>query len=90
MSKHSVIIISMLIFTAGPVSAQFETKVTGVGTTAASFLEIGVSARALGMGGAYTSVIDGPAALSYNPANIVWLQGTQVCLLYTSPSPRDS
>jgi len=78
MSKHSVTIIAMLIFTAGPVSAQFETKVTGVGTTAASFLEIGVSARALGMGGAYTSVIDGPAALSYNPANIVWLQGTQV------------
>ena len=78
MSKHSVTIIAMLIFTAGPVSAQFETKVTGVGTTAASFLEIGVSTRALGMGGAYTSVIDGPAALSYNPANIVWLQGTQV------------
>ena len=26
----------------------------------------------------YKSVIDGPAALSYNPANIVWLQGTQV------------
>ena len=43
MSKHSVTIIAMLIFTAGPVSAQFETKVTGVGTTAASFLEIGSS-----------------------------------------------
>lgn len=68
---------SLLIYIS-PVSAQFDTDVTGVGTTSASFLEIGVSARAMGMGGAYTSVIDGPAALSYNPANIVWLNGTQV------------
>lgn len=77
-SFHVLSILILLIFNFEPISAQFDTNVSGVGTTSASFLEIGVGARAMGMGGAYTSVIDGPAALSYNPANIVWLNGTQV------------
>lgn len=77
-SFHVLSILILLIFNFEQISAQFDTNVSGVGTTSASFLEIGVGARAMGMGGAYTSVIDGPAALSYNPANIVWLNGTQV------------
>lgn len=77
-SFHVLSILILLLFNFEPISAQFDTNVSGVGTTSASFLEIGVGARAMGMGGAYTSVIDGPAALSYNPANIVWLNGTQV------------
>lgn len=75
---HSLGLVVLLLINFEPLSAQFDSNVSGVGTTSASFLEIGVSARAMGMGGAYTSVIDGPAALSYNPANIVWLNGTQV------------
>lgn len=57
--------------------AQFQTEVNGAGTTAASFLEIGVGARAMALGGAYTAVADGPTALYYNPASIVWLAGYQ-------------
>jgi len=57
--------------------AQFQTEVSGVGTTAASFLEIGVGARAMALGGAYTAVADGPTALFYNPSSIVWLAGYQ-------------
>ncbi|MBT59340.1 MAG: hypothetical protein CL393_07410 [Acidiferrobacteraceae bacterium] len=78
MITRSVLLFCFFSIYTESVSAQFDTKVTGVGTTSASFLEIGVSARAMGLGGAYTSVIDGPAALTYNPANIVWLDGTQV------------
>jgi hypothetical protein len=57
--------------------AQFNTSVSGTGTTAAAFLEIGVGARAMGMGGAYTAISDGPTAMFYNPAAIVWMDGYQ-------------
>lgn len=59
-------------------SVQFETDVLEVGTSAASFLEIGVGARAMAMGGAYTSVANDPTALYYNPAGAVWVNGMQV------------
>lgn len=77
MQKYLLLLLT-IIFVAVPVFADFEIDVSGTGTTAASFLEIGVGARAMSMGGAYTSIIDGPTALYYNPANIVWLQGIQV------------
>lgn len=68
---------SILLFSTG-VFAQFETEVSGVGTNAATFLEIGVGARAMAMGGSYVSVANDPTALFYNPAGIVWLKGMQV------------
>ena len=59
------IIILFLIILQQFVWAQFTTEVNGAGTTAASFLEIGVGARAMAMGGAYTAIADGPTALFY-------------------------
>ncbi|RMF60471.1 MAG: hypothetical protein D6748_04020 [Calditrichaeota bacterium] len=61
---------------------QLRTDVTGVGTNAATFLEIGVGARAMAMGGAYVAVANDPTALYYNPAGIVWMENIQVELMH--------
>ena len=49
--------------------------VSKVGTTAASFLKIGVGARAIGMGGAFVSMATDASALYWNPAGIVFVNG---------------
>ena len=75
--------ILMLLFTlAGIGSAQFETNVSGVGTNASTFLEIGVGARAQAMGGAYAALSNDPSGLYYNPAGIVWVNSPQVELMH--------
>ncbi len=43
---------------------------SNVGTTAASFLDIGIGARSLAMGGAFTAVANDATALYWNPAGI--------------------
>ena len=53
-----------------------------VGTSGAQFLEIGVSARADGMGGAFVAVADDASALYYNPAGLVQLVGREVVLTW--------
>lgn len=55
------------LFLAGGLYAQ---EVSKTGTTAAKFLNIGIGPRANAMGGAYTAVADGPAAMAWNPAGI--------------------
>jgi len=55
------------------VSSRFVTDVSGAGTTAAAFLEIGVGARAMAMGGAFASVARDVTALYWNPAGIAWI-----------------
>lgn len=42
------------------------------GTTAASFLEIGVGSRAVAMGEAYVAVAEGPTATYWNSAGLGW------------------
>jgi hypothetical protein len=42
----------------------------GSGMTTANFLNIGVGARAVGMGGAFTAVADNPSAVYWNPAGL--------------------
>jgi len=51
--------------------------VTKTGTTAATFLSIGVGSRALGMGGAYVAVADDASALYWNPAGTARLEASQ-------------
>lgn len=48
------------------------------GSTTAGFLEIGVGARALGMGGAFTSIADNPSAVYWNPAGLRRMANSQV------------
>jgi hypothetical protein len=49
-----------------------------VGTAGAQFLEIGVSARAMGMGEAFLGVADDASALYYNPASLSLISQKEV------------
>lgn len=53
-----------------------------VGT--AAMLDIGMSARAMGMGGAHIAVADDAAVIYYNPAGLGFIDGHNVTSLYTS------
>ena len=58
--------------------------VSKTGTTAATFLEIGVGASAVGMGGAFVSVADNATALHWNPAGIAGHQRTDIAAVHTN------
>ena len=67
------------LFSPSDVRAQAK-----VGTTGAQFLEIGVSARAMGMAEAYTAVADDITCVYYNPAGLVYLYGREAAFSYIS------
>ena len=52
-----------------------------VGTTAAQFLGIGVGARAMSMGGAFTSMVGEPSSLYWNPGSIANVENDQAEIL---------
>ena len=53
-----------------------------VATTGYQFLEIGVGARAIGMGEAFIASVDDASAIYYNPAGLTALPGTQITFDY--------
>ena len=65
----------LILFLAYPQMghSQFVRNVSKVGTTAASFLEIEVGARALSMGSAFVGVADDITAMYWNPAGLARL-----------------
>jgi len=63
---------------------SFEGKVTNVGTTSGSFLEIGVGARAIGMGGAFVSTANDVSAIYWNPAGLGKLSRPEVLFVHTN------
>jgi hypothetical protein len=50
----------------------------------AAMLDIGLGARALGMGGAHIAVADDAAAVYYNPAGLAFIDGRHITSLYTN------
>jgi hypothetical protein len=69
--KTIKIIIAIWVFAAFIAGIFGEVTVAGeLGSTTAGFLKIGVGARAVGMGGAFTSIADNPSAVYWNSAGL--------------------
>lgn len=62
----------------------FNTNVSKRGTTAANFLSIGQSARAIGMGSAFVGVANDVSAIYWNPAGLTKTEGGQILVDHTS------
>lgn len=75
----AVAIMAVLI----PVQSLATEPFAKVGTYALPFLKIGVSARATGMGGAFTAISNDATATYWNPAGLTDLTRTDVSLSYT-------
>jgi len=54
----------------------------GPGTTGANFLKIGVGARAVAMGEAFTAVADDSTSLYWNPAGLARVEGGELSAMY--------
>ena len=59
-------------------SAAYAAKIhSAAGSTSATFLKIGVGARATSMAGAFTAIADDPYAVYWNPAGLVYSKGAK-------------
>ncbi|MCX6142408.1 MAG: PorV/PorQ family protein [Ignavibacteriales bacterium] len=77
-----VLICGSAVFLASAQSGS--QNVSKSGTTAATFLEIGVGAQAVGMGGAYVSVANNSTALHWNPAGVASLSEMTIDVVHTT------
>ena len=74
---RTVILVFSLFLIASLAAAQTSPTITKTGTTAASFLKIGVGARSVAMGGAYTAVANDVSSIYWNPAGLASMGGSQ-------------
>ncbi|MBN1348302.1 PorV/PorQ family protein [candidate division KSB1 bacterium] len=68
------IVIALLIFSFAQSDAISKDKPVKMGTTAASFLEIGVGSAAVGMGSAYTTMCEDLSAIYWNPSKLAHIR----------------
>jgi hypothetical protein len=75
-TMKKLIVMMLVLFLAGfsTVSAQFD----NVGTSAASFLKIGVGSRGEAMGGAFVAAVNDPTALYWNVAGLASLEYKEI------------
>lgn len=80
------ILVFVLAFSGSKVFAQrlSSTDISKTGTTVAQFLKIDVSARAIAMAGAFTSVSDDIGAIYTNPAGLARSVGYQTMFTHTN------
>jgi hypothetical protein len=77
-NKTAGLIISILALCLLPVDAARATRYAG------EFLEIGVGARALGLGGAYCALADDPSSFYWNPAGLARVTDFSVWGMYSN------
>src|SRR3989339_1843508 len=73
-------VLLMLTISIGIVNAALDSK---TGTVSASFLKIGIGARAAGMGEAFGAVADDVTAMYWNPAGVAQLEETQATFMHS-------
>lgn len=76
-------IISLIILIPGSLIFAQSKNLSKVGTTAATFLEIGIGATANGMGGAYVSIANDATSLYWNVAGAARLNQYEVDVVHT-------
>jgi len=79
--KKYITILLLIVIIPGLLSAKQFAK---VGTAAFQFLKLGVDARAIGMGEAYTAVTDDASSVYWNPAGLaVNMENSQIFVSHT-------
>ncbi len=74
MKRIAMLALAAALLLPGAAEAQLFAK---VGTFGAQFLQIGTSARATGMGSAFTAVADDASSVFWNPAGLVEVRGNE-------------
>lgn len=72
----------MAVALAGLMSVPSALLAGGVGTSGGNILSIGVGARAIAMGEAYTAMADDVSSLYWNPAGLALLNQSQASFMY--------
>lgn len=78
-SAKQIFLFLILIFSC---SSLFALGKKNIGTTGANFLKLGVNARAISMGEAYTAVSDGSDAIYWNPAGLDYVKGQSFSFMH--------
>ena len=73
-------VLLMLTISIGIVNAALDSK---TGTVSASFLKIGIGARAAGMGEAFGAVADDVTAMYWNPAGVAQIEQTEATFMHS-------
>jgi len=74
----------VLLYTFAVYAQSFVSDVSKRGTSAAAFLSIGQSARAIGMGSAFVGMSEDPSAIYWNPAGIADINGVSLVFDHTN------
>ncbi len=84
--KNRLIVFIGLLLALTQVQAQriSSQSISKTGTTVAQFLKIGVSARSIGMGGAFVAVANDVSTIYTNPAGLALVDGYHVMFSHTN------
>lgn len=72
---RAVLFLALVLNTLSPVLLNAAKIYHAAGSTSATFLKLGVGARAVAMGGAFTGIADDPYSIYWNPAGLASLEG---------------